>query len=273
MAQWTMEDRNMLRTSRLLSLVAAFVVISISSAMVVFRGTPEVVFEQPAFQEASSSVIAAAVSARSATSIAAASSVVPVHASSLPRSVTIKMAFSPQAPHANWDQLHQEACEEMSLLLVHHYLAGTPLSGPAQAESELQDIIKWHREHGYIDDVTVSELGEIAEQYFGYTPRILEDVTADDIRSELAKGNPVIIPAAGRLLGNPYFTGEGPWYHMLVVKGYEGKTFITNDVGTRRGEGYRYNEEVLINAIHDWTGVKEETAQGAKRALVLLRDK
>ena len=48
------------------------------------------------------------------------------------------------------------------------------------------------------------------------------------------RGVPVLLPAAGRLLRNPYFSGQGPLYHMLVVKGYtrDGK-IITDDPGTR----------------------------------------
>ncbi len=41
---------------------------------------------------------------------------------------------------------------------------------------------------------------------------------------------------------------------MLVIRGYDqaNKEFITNDSGTRRGELYRYNEEVLYQAIRDY---------------------
>jgi len=62
------------------------------------------------------------------------------------------------------------------------------------------------------------------------------------------------VPAAGRELGNPNFTDPGPLYHMLVVRGYTENNFITNDVGTRKGENYQYKYDVLMNAIHDWNG-------------------
>ncbi|MBU1911108.1 hypothetical protein KKG16_01695, partial [Patescibacteria group bacterium] len=89
------------------------------------------------------------------------------------------------------------------------------------------------------------------------------------IKEELIKGNPIIIPAAGRDLDNPYFSGEGPWYHMLVIKGYDKKRFITNDPGTRRGEGYKYEYSVLLNAVHDWTGIKEDIRNGDQIMLVI----
>jgi len=188
--------------------------------------------------------------------------------SPLPYSVTLDVPFSPQAPSANWDAQHEEACEEMSLILIHHYLEGTSITRD-QAEQELQALLRWEEEHGYPLDVTVLQLKEIAEQFYGHAGRVIEDPTANDLKQLLSEGYPVIIPAAGRDLGNPYFSGEGPWYHMLVLKGYNEFFFITNDVGTRRGEGYVYRFDTLLNAIHDWTGVKENIREGVRRVLVI----
>lgn len=185
-----------------------------------------------------------------------------------PYTVRLSVPFSPQAPSANWDVLHEESCEEMSLLLVHHYLAGTDIT-PERAERELQALIRWEEERGFPQDVTVQELGKIAEEYFGYHARVMEDPTVDDLKRLLADGHPVIVPAAGRDLGNPYFSGEGPWYHMLVLTGYNEFFFQTNDVGTRRGKDYVYRFATLLNAIHDWTGIKEEIRKGARRILVV----
>ena len=55
-------------------------------------------------------------------------------------------------------------------------------------------------------------------------------------------------------LGNIYFTAPGPENHMLLIKGYNfnDKSFTTNDPGTRRGEGYTYDENVLFEAIRDY---------------------
>lgn len=187
-----------------------------------------------------------------------------------PTSLMIQIPFAPQAPFANWDPLHQEACEEMSLIMVHHFLAGTPLS-LEEAETEVQAMVAWERERSYADDVTVADLGVIASSLYGYRARVLTDVSAETLRQELARGNPIIIPVAGRALKNPFFSGEGPFYHMLVVTGYTDDGFITNDPGTKRGERYWYATDVLMNALHDWTGVKEEIATGPKNALVIER--
>ncbi|MDD5103472.1 MAG: hypothetical protein PHX93_03665 [Candidatus Peribacteraceae bacterium] len=185
-----------------------------------------------------------------------------------PYTLRLSVPFSPQAPFAIWDALHEESCEEMSVLLVHHFLNKTDLPRD-QAESELLALTQWEEDHGYPQDVTVQELGKISEEYFGYRSRVIEDPTVDDLKSLLADGHPVIVPAAGRDLGNPYFSGEGPWYHMLVLTGYNEFFFVTNDVGTRRGKDYVYRFDTLLNAIHDWTGVKEEIRKGARRILVV----
>jgi hypothetical protein len=73
------------------------------------------------------------------------------------------------------------------------------------------------------------------------------------------------------MLKNPYYSGDGPWYHMIVVIGYDGTSFITNDVGTKRGAQYHYTYDTLINAIHDWTGTDDMIATGSKNALVLSK--
>ena len=67
-------------------------------------------------------------------------------------------------------------------------------------------------------------------------------------------------------MGNPFFTGEGPLYHMLVLRGYTTTTFIANDPGTRHGENYQYTFDVLMNAIGDWDG---DSPDGGARVMVL----
>ena len=193
--------------------------------------------------------------------------------SPLPSTFEIEVPFTPQAPHANWDDPYQEACEEASLLMVHWYLQGEKRAvvPPDDADRDLLALIRWETNNGYGQDVTITQLGEVAEQYYGYTPVIEETVTVERIKELLVAGYPAIVQIAGRDLGNPYFSGGGPWYHMLVIVGYDRNEFITNEPGTRRGEGYKYSYDVLIAAIHDWTGVKEEIRTGAKRMMILKR--
>jgi hypothetical protein len=186
----------------------------------------------------------------------------------LPSKAYITVPFTSQAPHANWDNPYQEACEEASLIMVDYFLRGSTLT-PDQANREILQLTNWEESNRYKYDVSLDELATIAKDYYGYQARISDDVTRESIMHEIAKGNPVIVPAAGRDLGNPYFSGQGPRYHMLVITGYNWRHFITNDPGTKRGLGYKYKHKTLINAIHDWTGVKEEIRNGPKRMLII----
>jgi len=95
------------------------------------------------------------------------------------------------------------------------------------------------------------------------------DLLEEDFKKYLSLGNPIIIPVAGQLLGNPYFTPPGPLYHNLVLVGYNGDRIITNDPGTKRGKGYIYDENVLYKATHDFTGKKENIEKGRKAMIII----
>lgn len=181
----------------------------------------------------------------------------------------LSVPFLVQAPFGNWDELHGEACEEASLIMVKHFLKQTKWPSLEAADQEIKDLIAWQTDHGYKVDVSVSELSTIAGDYYGLkTGRVINNPTVANIKNEIAAGRAVIVPAAGRELGNPNFTAPGPPYHMLVVRGYTSTHFITNDPGTRRGENYQYPYERFMDAIHDWNGSVNTISSGPKRVLV-----
>lgn len=184
---------------------------------------------------------------------------------SLPSQASIYVPFQVQAPNANWDATHEEACEETSLIMVYHAQTDTKISG--NGETEILKMIEYESTNDIKPDVTVTELEAIAVDYLGLkTGRVVTDATVDDIKREIASGRPVIVPAAGKVLPNPNFRNGGPLYHMLVVKGYDANGFITNDPGTRNGEGFRYTFDSLFNAIHDWDA--SDIFKGGKNYLV-----
>jgi len=189
---------------------------------------------------------------------------------SLPPSINLGVPFTSQAPFANWDEVHEETCEEASLLMVARYKKGQTIDSPSDADQELLKLVDFENKiFGYYKDTTAEETARIGKEYYGFKkPRVVYEFTVDTIKRELAAGNPIIVPAAGRQLGNPYFTSPGPIYHMLVIRGYtaDGK-FITNDPGTRRGEGYLYKFDTVMNAIHDWNG--GDVVNGKKVIIVL----
>ncbi len=173
-----------------------------------------------------------------------------------PSQINLAVPFTPQAPHANWDLPYQEACEEASILMVARYKNSEPIRSPEDADQEILKLVEFQNSFfGDYKDTTAEETAEIARVYYGFTnTEVVYDFTVEDIKREVANGNPVILPAAGRQLPNPYFRTPGPLYHMLVVRGYTEDTFITNDPGTWRGEEFIYTYSGLLEAVHDWNG-------------------
>lgn len=188
----------------------------------------------------------------------------------LPATYNLAVPFTSQAPSGNWALPYQEACEEASIYMVTEYYKGTP-SGkidPTAAGEAINKIVDFENTFlGFYFDTTVAETASVVDSYFGYHTRTINNPTIEDIKRQIADNRPVIVPAAGRELGNPNFSGVGPLYHMLVIKGYTADKFITNDPGTRNGENYGYDFDVIMEAMGDWNG--GDPAHGAKKILVI----
>ena len=184
----------------------------------------------------------------------------------LPSTYSVQMQFVSQSPFASWDELHEEACEEASMILVKYYFDNKNIDAQIM-EDEIQEQVKWQTENGYSVDLDAAEVKTVLKDYFEMDSFIIENPTVDQFKSQLIKGYIVILPTAGRMLGNPYFSGEGPLYHMLPLIGYDRDEFITNDVGTRRGKNYKYDYQVIIDAIHEWNG--GDVYNGAKKVIVV----
>ncbi len=190
--------------------------------------------------------------------------------STLPSQYNLAVPFTSQAPYGVWDAVHNETCEEASVLMVAAYYdkQASGVIVADVADEELMRIIKFEDVFfGYNKDTTAAETALVLESYSYLSAELLSDPTIEQIKEAIVAGYPVIVPVAGRQLGNPYFTPPGPLYHMLVVKGYTEDTFITNDPGTRHGQNYEYDQDVLMTAIHDWNGGDVEN--GAKVVIIV----
>ncbi len=162
--------------------------------------------------------------------------------------------FTSQAPLGKWSDLRQEdGCEEASALMAVKWANNETLT-PDEALKDILGasdyILKKYKEYR---DVSVPDtLNWIIKDYFNYQKAaVLKNVSISEIITQLNKGNVIIAPMNGQLLGNPYYTQPGPINHVLVIRGYDPvkQVFITNDPGTRRGELYKYNVDVLFTAI------------------------
>jgi len=196
--------------------------------------------------------------------------------SGIPNKHLIKTAFIPQSPEKNWDQPWQDACEEASLLTLKHYYEKTDPSIPTLV-SEYQQIFSFERDNNFNHDINLDNMSTISAKFLGLTPKILENPTLSDLKTEISQNRPVIMTANGKTLfkENKNFRSGGPWYHSLVILGYDdnlGK-FIVHDVGTQYGAYFKYSYDLLLQSIHDFpvSDKKEDIDSGAKRVLVLLK--
>ena len=192
--------------------------------------------------------------------------------------VLLNVPFMAQAPTGNWsDPRQQDGCEEASVLMAMHWVNGTSPGTAAQAEQAIIAMADWEEEqYGNYHDTNARDTVErLFKGYSRYSQAVARyGITVEDIKAELTAGKLVIVPANGRMLGNPNYTPPGPLYHMLVVKGYDPKTnqFITNDPGTRKGAGYRYTAATLFNAINDYpTGNHLPITTTTKAMIVVSR--
>ena len=185
--------------------------------------------------------------------------------------VFLDVPFTAQAPSGDWSEPYAEACEEAAVTMAMAWVRNRTLT-PAEANAAILDLVAYEDYvFGHSSDTALRETAGLFTRYHRYAnAAVIYDVTVDDMKTELAKGNILIVPVAGRLLGNPSYLLPPP-YHMVVVQGFDDLTgeFITNDPGTRRGKNYRYPQPVLWNAIHDWTGSDATVALGRKGMLVV----
>lgn len=189
--------------------------------------------------------------------------------------INLPIPFASQAPTGNWkDPRQQDSCEEASVLMVIKWIKGESLS-KEEAEVKLIAISEWEkREYGNFHDTSAKDtLERIIIGYFKYeNAHLKNNASLENIKEELAAGNAVIAPMDGQKLNNPYYTAPGPERHMLVIRGYDAdkKEFITNDPGTRRGEGYRYNEDHFFSSIRDYPTGYHEPIETVEKNIIII---
>lgn len=185
----------------------------------------------------------------------------------------LAVPFISQAPKKNWDALHEDYCEEAALLMVEAFVNHKTYS-IAEQEKALVALYDWQMKNfGYFESTAVAEVALIAREALKLkNVRIVENPTYEQIRELVGAGHPVIIPANGRALKNPFFKNGGAAFHMLVVRGFtKDGDFITNDPGTQHGENFVYKRAVLMGALHDWDqgSVGQKAASGQPRIIVI----
>lgn len=184
----------------------------------------------------------------------------------------LPVPFFSQAPFADWRMPYQEACEEAAMIMIAEYISGNHESeiSAEVANNKILELISWEQQNEFPIDLTAEEVVKVLAAKFNLSAEV-RAYNADTVKQLIREKHLVILPAAGRLLKNPHFRQPGPLYHMLVVKGYEGDEFITNDPGTKYGMSYRYPASVLAQAVHDWNG--GEVEKGTPVMIVIYSNK
>jgi len=199
---------------------------------------------------------------------------VPVSQSEIlyPKSVNLSVPFTPQAPTANWDELHNEACEEASAIMSAEYFSGNENTKLASelVEEQITKLTEWQQKtFGYYLSISSEETVQMIEANYNLKAKIITDVTEENIKNELSQNHLILFPANGQLLGNPNYKRPGPKYHMLVIRGYTASSIITNDPGTRNGLNYPYDFDTLYNANGNWNHQTEKVDLSKKNMVVV----
>jgi len=165
--------------------------------------------------------------------------------------------FTSQAPFSRWIDLRQEdGCEEASSFMAVKWALGQTFTKQNAEDAITGSSGYTLKKYGEYRDVSsIDTLNWIIKDYFKYPNAAQKkNATKADIINELSKGNVIIAPMNGQALHNPNFVQPGPPHHMLLIKGYDPikNVFITNDPGTRKGDSYEYNADLLYGAIRDY---------------------
>lgn len=195
----------------------------------------------------------------------------------LPNKHLIETVFIQQAPEKNWDDPWQESCEEASLLTIDYFYQNIESITIEQNRDDILNMIEFETSQNLPDDINVFQMSLVAQEYLGYQTEIIDNPTIDEIKKYLSQDIPIIVPAAGKILyeENKHFNSGGPYYHNIVILGYDDNTqkFTVHDVGTKAGAYFKYSYSLLMESIHDFpvSGNKEDILIGEKKVLVLLK--
>ena len=197
--------------------------------------------------------------------------------SGLPNKYLIEAAFVQQAPEKNWDQPWQDACEEASLITVDYFYKNIKSITITENRDAILKMIEFENQQGFTHDINIEQMNLVAQKYLGYQTKIVENPTIEDLKKYLIQNIPIVVTGNGKTLykENKHFNSGGPYYHSLVILGYDDnkKQFIVHDVGTKAGAYFKYSYNLLMESIHDFppSGKKEDIDNGPKRVLILLK--
>lgn len=183
-----------------------------------------------------------------------------------------------QAPFGYWAEPWQNACEEASIVMLDNYYGGITDKkiSKTTAKKQILNLLEIKKKYyGKSLDENAQKVINLINNFYNWEAKIVENPTLEQIKNEIENEQPVIIPVAGKILKNKYFKNGGPYYHMLVISGYdeEAQEFITQEPGLNTlGLDFRYKYDTIMDALHDFTGKKIDTKNGAKVAIFTQKE-
>ena len=190
----------------------------------------------------------------------------------IPPTLILQVPFSAQAPTNNWSR--NEDCEETSITMANAFLTGTTEDKlpTAAAQNAINNLKAWEQTNlGYNANTGVDATTKMAEGAFGLTITQIQNFTEADLKNALAGNHPILLPINAKFLGSPQYAVDGPTYHMIVIRGFKGDTFIVNDPGTDNGDGNEYSFDILQKASADWNNATQSIDVTRKFALVVSK--
>lgn len=166
----------------------------------------------------------------------------------------------------------KNACEEASFTMLEKYYTGKNVMNLTEGKAFMSLLFsKENALYGSNVNSDTTQAKYLIDTYSDYSAKIIDNPTIEQIKSEIDSGRPVITPHYGFALHNKNipFLRTGTSYHMMVITGYDeaARKFIVNDPGdTVDGQGYRYDYDVFMNSIHDYS-YKTKKADGPARAI------
>lgn len=192
----------------------------------------------------------------------------------LPDKVDMDVPFVSQAPYGEWgDPRQQDACEETSILMAAYWVADEKLDKATAKKAILKMAAYQEEKFGFSTDTSAADTAQLLKDYFDYDQgELVYDIDINDIRTQLAAGNIVVVTVNGRKLNNPNFTGGGPDRHALVIKGYDDnkEQFITNDPGTRNGANFKYSYKTMTAALRDYVSGYHQPITEERTAMIVI---
>lgn len=184
----------------------------------------------------------------------------------------LNVPFVSEAPDNNWTGSWKNACEEASVTMVDKYYQGIDKVSIEEEKKFMQTLFDAQvRQYGSDANSDSYRTLELIEKYTTFTGDIITDPDAEDIKSEIDQGRPVIAFHRGFDLKNDNipFLSTGSSYHSTVVVGYDEKKlkFIVHDPGdTPSGKFHEYDYEIFMNSLHDYN-FKTHMADGPARVI------